>query len=259
MPGRGVMGADELPRAPRRAAASAGHIVLEINTRRCSDPRRADRRPRRVAGLRARSTSPYAPPELRVARGRRPGRPTPAPRCWPRRARPSPSRASAVRRSAPSQSAAGVDPALVHHYFGTKDDLFVAAMQLPVDPREVIAHGDRGPVEEGRAVPDRLPRRLGRPRRPPALLAVARRVLEPGGDRLLSEGFLPVVIAADRRRPRPRPARAPDDPRRQPGDGPDPDALRARAAEPLASLSREDVDRDRTRPTLQRYLTGELP
>jgi AcrR family transcriptional regulator len=34
---------------------------------------------------------------------------------------------------------AGVDPALVHHYFGSKDDLFVAALSLPVDPREVLA------------------------------------------------------------------------------------------------------------------------
>jgi AcrR family transcriptional regulator len=30
--------------------------------------------------------------------------------------------------------AAGVDPSLVHHYFGGKESLFVAAMQLPVDP-----------------------------------------------------------------------------------------------------------------------------
>jgi AcrR family transcriptional regulator len=29
---------------------------------------------------------------------------------------------------------AGVDPALVHHYFGTKQDLFVAAVRLPVNP-----------------------------------------------------------------------------------------------------------------------------
>ena len=36
-------------------------------------------------------------------------------------------------------AAAGVDPALVHHYFGTKDDLFVAALQISVDPREVLA------------------------------------------------------------------------------------------------------------------------
>jgi AcrR family transcriptional regulator len=35
--------------------------------------------------------------------------------------------------------AAGVDPALVHHYFGTKEQLFVAAMQLPVDPAALIA------------------------------------------------------------------------------------------------------------------------
>jgi AcrR family transcriptional regulator len=33
---------------------------------------------------------------------------------------------------------AGVDPALVHHYFGTKDQLFLAAMRAPIDPGEVI-------------------------------------------------------------------------------------------------------------------------
>jgi len=31
---------------------------------------------------------------------------------------------------------AGVDPALVHHYFGTKEQVFVAAMELPFDPAE---------------------------------------------------------------------------------------------------------------------------
>ncbi len=35
---------------------------------------------------------------------------------------------------------AGVDPALVHHYFDGKASLFVAAMALPFDPREVKAH-----------------------------------------------------------------------------------------------------------------------
>jgi AcrR family transcriptional regulator len=34
---------------------------------------------------------------------------------------------------------AGVDPALVHHYFGTKQELFVAAIQLPVNPVEQLA------------------------------------------------------------------------------------------------------------------------
>ena len=33
---------------------------------------------------------------------------------------------------------AGVDPALVHHYYGDKEKLFAAAMQLPFIPSEVI-------------------------------------------------------------------------------------------------------------------------
>ncbi|PZG22737.1 TetR family transcriptional regulator [Micromonospora craterilacus] len=46
---------------------------------------------------------------------------------------------------------AGVDPALVHHYFGNKDQLFLAAMQAPVDPREMLPKvlaGDRDGVGE---------------------------------------------------------------------------------------------------------------
>ncbi len=34
--------------------------------------------------------------------------------------------------------AAGVDPALVHHYFGTKDELFAASLELPFDPSVVV-------------------------------------------------------------------------------------------------------------------------
>jgi AcrR family transcriptional regulator len=33
---------------------------------------------------------------------------------------------------------AGVDPALVHHYFGTKDELFVSAMRLPINPADAV-------------------------------------------------------------------------------------------------------------------------
>lgn len=33
---------------------------------------------------------------------------------------------------------AGVDPALVHHFFGTKQELFAAAMDLPVDPSQIV-------------------------------------------------------------------------------------------------------------------------
>jgi AcrR family transcriptional regulator len=41
-----------------------------------------------------------------------------------------------IRRVA---AAAGVDPALVHHYFGDKQGLFVAAMELPFDPDAMLA------------------------------------------------------------------------------------------------------------------------
>jgi AcrR family transcriptional regulator len=45
-------------------------------------------------------------------------------------------------------AAAGVDPALVHHYFGTKDQLFLDALQAPFDPGDaisaVIAQGTDG-------------------------------------------------------------------------------------------------------------------
>ena len=33
---------------------------------------------------------------------------------------------------------AGVDPALVHHYFGTKDQLFLATIDIPFDPQELL-------------------------------------------------------------------------------------------------------------------------
>lgn len=33
---------------------------------------------------------------------------------------------------------AGVDPALVHHYFGTKEQLFLAAVEAPVNPGELL-------------------------------------------------------------------------------------------------------------------------
>ncbi|MCF0095728.1 TetR family transcriptional regulator [Micromonospora sp. NPDC049114] len=46
---------------------------------------------------------------------------------------------------------AGVDPALVHHYFGSKDQLFLAAMNFPVDPGQMVPRvlaGDREGVGE---------------------------------------------------------------------------------------------------------------
>lgn len=50
-------------------------------------------------------------------------------------------------------AAAGVDPALVHHYFGTKEGLFRAALEMPIDPQALVAEIVAGP-------PDEAPRRL---------------------------------------------------------------------------------------------------
>ena len=43
---------------------------------------------------------------------------------------------------------AGVDAALVHHYFASKDSLFIEAMALPIDPRQIAARILDGPREE---------------------------------------------------------------------------------------------------------------
>ncbi|MGW0802227.1 TetR/AcrR family transcriptional regulator [Nonomuraea sp. NPDC002799] len=43
---------------------------------------------------------------------------------------------------------AQVDPALVHHYFDTKEGMFAAAMQLPITPEAVIPLLLDGPREE---------------------------------------------------------------------------------------------------------------
>jgi AcrR family transcriptional regulator len=45
--------------------------------------------------------------------------------------------------------AAQVNAALVHHYFRTKEQLFVAALQLPFDPTQVLGHlAASGPRDE---------------------------------------------------------------------------------------------------------------
>jgi AcrR family transcriptional regulator len=43
---------------------------------------------------------------------------------------------------------AGVDPALVHHFFGTKEELFAAAMELPLDPAAIIPTLLAGPHDQ---------------------------------------------------------------------------------------------------------------
>ena len=43
---------------------------------------------------------------------------------------------------------AGVDAALVHHFFGTKEQVFVAAMELPFSPAELVPGLVAGPREQ---------------------------------------------------------------------------------------------------------------
>ena len=95
-----------------------------------------------------------------------------------------------------AMTAAGVDAALVHHYFGTKDDLFLAALQAPIDPRQVLL-----PVAEGGidGAGERLLRTfLGvwddEATRLP-LLALVRRVFDPEGRQLVRDGFMQMVLA----------------------------------------------------------------
>ncbi|MGB4779278.1 TetR family transcriptional regulator, partial [Microbacterium sp.] len=42
---------------------------------------------------------------------------------------------------------AGVDPALLHHYFGTKSALFAATVDVPVDPRKLIGGALSGDLD----------------------------------------------------------------------------------------------------------------
>ncbi|MFJ9431191.1 TetR family transcriptional regulator [Streptomyces sp. NPDC101490] len=51
--------------------------------------------------------------------------------------------------------AAGVDPALVHHYFGTKDEVFAAAVEVSFEPTTVVPAILDGPRD---AIGERLAR-----------------------------------------------------------------------------------------------------
>ena len=155
-------------------------------------------------------------------------------------------------------SAAAVDPALVHHYFGTKDDLFLAALQMPVDPRELLAPV----VAQG---PDGAGERLLRiflsvwddPDTQVQLLAVVRSTLDTDGTTLLKDGFIPVVVGpvlAQLVKDRPE-VRIPLVASQVVG------LIVARyviAFPAMAQMPAEDVVA-RMGPVLQHYLTGDLP
>ena len=153
---------------------------------------------------------------------------------------------------------AGVDAALVHHYFGTKDELFLAAMERPVDPREVLASAmNGGPDGAGERFLTAFLSVWDDPELQPALVGVVRAMLDPASSRLLTEGFLPVVVrpigeALGIDRPE---HRMPIVASQVVG------VILLRyvmRVEPLASMSSQDVVATYA-PTIQRYLTGPLP
>jgi AcrR family transcriptional regulator len=156
-------------------------------------------------------------------------------------------------------AAAGVDPALVHHYFGTKHKLFTSAIHIPIDPMVVLGPLRETPVEElGLKLPSVvLPlwdSELGT-----ALIAELRSMLA-GTDIGFIRTFMREVIVVEV-------AARVDDP---PGTG----IIRAEfvasqmagvlmaryllALEPFASLPAEQIA-ETIAPNLQRYLTGDLP
>jgi AcrR family transcriptional regulator len=153
---------------------------------------------------------------------------------------------------------ARVDPALVHHYFGTKMELFTVSIALPVDPRDVLAPVYETPVEElGHALVSALIGVWESPHRDAAVAMFRAQIA--GGDSGLIRTFLlevalePLLDRIDR----------PE------GTG----RLRAELVatqmtgvmlvryilkfEPLASLPPEELALI-IAPTVQRYLTGEL-
>ena len=157
---------------------------------------------------------------------------------------------------------AGVDPALVHHYFGTKTQLFAAAIKIPIDPMSIIGPLREVPVDEiGHVLPSLLlplwDSELGK-----GFIATLRSVL--GGSNVaelsMFRSFLQDVITAEV-------GSRVDDP---PGTG----RVRVQFVasqligvvmaryilelEPFRSLPVTEVV-ETIAPNLQRYLTGELP
>lgn len=51
---------------------------------------------------------------------------------------------------------AGVDPALIHHYFVNKDGLLAAVLDLPFDPAALLAGLDKDPEHAGREIVRRV-------------------------------------------------------------------------------------------------------
>jgi AcrR family transcriptional regulator len=154
---------------------------------------------------------------------------------------------------------AGVDPALVHHYFGGKDDLFLAALDIPVDPRGLVPTVFEAGVD---GAGERLMRLFLSVWDDPAtrlpLTALVRASLaQEAPESLLQQGILRMVLQPMRAALPPAEA----DQRVQLVVSQMVGLVVARyllALEPLASMSADEVVAW-VAPNLQRYLDGPLP
>jgi len=154
---------------------------------------------------------------------------------------------------------AGVDPALVHHYFGSKDDLFLAALEIPVDPRRLVPTVLDGGVP---GAGERLVRLFlsvwDDPRaRLPLLGLVRSSLVQETPETLLRQGILRMVLEPLRSALPEREA----DRRVQLVVSQMAGLVVARyllALEPLASMPAAEVVAW-VGPTVQRYLDGPLP
>ncbi|MFC9896532.1 TetR family transcriptional regulator [Nocardia sp. NPDC127579] len=153
-------------------------------------------------------------------------------------------------------AAAGVDPALVHHYFGTKQQLFAAVVDLPVDPEATLKLIDAAPLDELGPTLLRAVATVWDSPAGPGLIAAVRTLLG-GNDPELARTFLLEVVLE---RVRLRIATPADDGRKRIAlvasqmIG----ALVARkivGVEPLASMPIPELVAA-VGPTVQRYLTG---
>jgi AcrR family transcriptional regulator len=91
---------------------------------------------------------------------------------------------------------ADVDPALVHYYYSTKRDLFIASLDLPFDPDKLVEHALGGdPQHIGRQVARRLLELMESERGRTAMQALLRSALtDERVMRMLREFMLETVL-----------------------------------------------------------------
>ncbi len=158
-------------------------------------------------------------------------------------------------------TSAGVDPALVHHYFGTKERLFLATVNVPADPAEFIPAALVGDDDH---IGERVVRMFlsiwDDPVTGPPLLALIRTGLQHDWSARMLREFLTAqvlrrVIARLEVPPTEAPFRASLTASQMLGLGL---ARYLLKVEPLASADVETVIA-LVAPTIQRYLTAPLP